>query len=147
MSLPPPSLKPLDITRFSALREFESSQRIAENEFAQGFIRGARFLKKSEALDNSPGPFSFALPSPWAKFGQPPMGFSVEALMGKDAGSEAGKWYAETWDGGYVRVNAKGRKVYVIRRMLNGKTYIQGQHPRSYPPRRHGAAQAVRGRP
>jgi len=43
--------------------------------------------------------------------------------MGKDAASEAGKWYAETWDGGYVRVDAKGRKVYVIRRMLNGKTY------------------------
>lgn len=43
--------------------------------------------------------------------------------MGKDAASEAGKWYAETWDCGYVRVDAKGRKVYVIRRMLNGKTY------------------------
>ncbi|RKH73383.1 hypothetical protein [Corallococcus aberystwythensis] len=61
--------------------------------------------------------------------------------MGKDAASEAGKWYAETWDGGYVRVDAKGRKVYVIRRMLNGKTYKVST--RAHPPRRDGAAQAV----
>ena len=43
--------------------------------------------------------------------------------MGKEAASEVGKWYAETWDGGYVRVEVKGRKVYIICRMLNGKTY------------------------
>src|SRR4051812_1403021 len=32
-------------------------------------------------------------------------------------------FYSETWDGGYVRLNAKGRKVYVIRRMINGRLY------------------------
>jgi hypothetical protein len=31
--------------------------------------------------------------------------------------------YVETWDGGFVRTDAKGRKVYVIRRMINGKNY------------------------
>jgi hypothetical protein len=29
----------------------------------------------------------------------------------------------ETWEGGFVRTDAKGRKVYVIRRMINGKSY------------------------
>jgi hypothetical protein len=31
--------------------------------------------------------------------------------------------YVETWEGGFVRTDAKGRKVYVIRRMINGKSY------------------------
>ncbi|HEX8439026.1 tyrosine-type recombinase/integrase [Archangium sp.] len=31
--------------------------------------------------------------------------------------------YAETWEGGFVRLDAKGRKVYVIRRMINGRNY------------------------
>jgi integrase len=31
--------------------------------------------------------------------------------------------YVETWEGGFVRTDAKGRKVYVIRRMINGKNY------------------------
>lgn len=28
--------------------------------------------------------------------------------------------YADTWEGGFIRHDSKGRKVYVIRRMLNG---------------------------
>lgn len=31
--------------------------------------------------------------------------------------------YVETWEGGFVRTDAKGRKVYVIRRMISGKNY------------------------
>jgi hypothetical protein len=31
--------------------------------------------------------------------------------------------YAETWEGGFIRHDSKGRKVYVIRRMLNGRNY------------------------
>jgi len=31
--------------------------------------------------------------------------------------------YVETWEGGFARTDAKGRKVYVIRRMINGKSY------------------------
>lgn len=29
----------------------------------------------------------------------------------------------ETWEGGFIRTDVKGRKVYVIRRMINGKSY------------------------
>jgi hypothetical protein len=31
--------------------------------------------------------------------------------------------YAETWEGGFIRLDAKGRKVYVIRRMINGRNF------------------------
>jgi hypothetical protein len=31
--------------------------------------------------------------------------------------------YAETWEGGFIRHDSKGRKVYVIRRMINGRNY------------------------
>jgi integrase len=31
--------------------------------------------------------------------------------------------YLETWESGFVRTDAKGRKVYVIRRMINGRSY------------------------
>jgi hypothetical protein len=31
--------------------------------------------------------------------------------------------YAETWAGGFVRLNTKGGKVYVIRRMINVRNY------------------------
>ena len=30
---------------------------------------------------------------------------------------------AETWDGGFVRMNARGPKVYVIRRRMGGKSF------------------------
>ena len=32
-----------------------------------------------------------------------------------------GQDYAETWEGGFIRLDAKVRKLYVIRRMLNGR--------------------------
>ncbi len=31
--------------------------------------------------------------------------------------------YAETWEGGFIRHDSRGRKVYVIRRMINGRNY------------------------
>jgi hypothetical protein len=31
--------------------------------------------------------------------------------------------YAETWEGGFIRCDSKGRKVYVIRRVLNGRNF------------------------
>ncbi len=31
--------------------------------------------------------------------------------------------YAETWEGGFIRLDAKSRKVYVIRRMINGRNF------------------------
>jgi hypothetical protein len=33
------------------------------------------------------------------------------------------KTYVDKWDGGYIRNDANGRKVYVIRRRINGKRY------------------------
>ena len=31
--------------------------------------------------------------------------------------------HAETWEGGFIRHDSKGRKVYVIRRMINGRNF------------------------
>ena len=43
--------------------------------------------------------------------------------------------YVETWEGGFVRTDAKGRKVYVIRRMINGKSYkVSTRAGKSYSP-------------
>ena len=41
--------------------------------------------------------------------------------MGESTGKSQD--YAETWEGGFIRHDSRGRKVYVIRRMINGRNY------------------------
>jgi len=41
--------------------------------------------------------------------------------MGESTGKSQD--YAETWEGGFIRHDSRGRKVYVIRRMINGRSY------------------------
>jgi len=38
-------------------------------------------------------------------------------------GTSKSQDYEETWEGGFVRSGAKGRKVYVIHRMIDGRNY------------------------
>ncbi|PTL79232.1 hypothetical protein [Vitiosangium sp. GDMCC 1.1324] len=41
--------------------------------------------------------------------------------MGESTGKSQD--YAKTWEGGFIRHDSRGRKVYVIRRMINGRSY------------------------
>jgi integrase len=41
--------------------------------------------------------------------------------MGESTGKSQD--YAETWEGGFIRHESRGRKAYVIRRMINGRNY------------------------
>ena len=36
-----------------------------------------------------------------------------------------------TWDGGYIRRDARGRNVFIIRRQINGKGYDRSTHAHS----------------
>src|ERR1700736_306169 len=38
-------------------------------------------------------------------------------------GQDRSSSYAKKWDGGYVRLGERGRSVYIIRQMINGKRY------------------------
>ena len=74
-------------------------------------------------MGESPRPFAFVLPCPWTKYGRPPDILPNEGRGHLDESTGKRQDYAETWEGGFIRHDSQGRKVYVIRRMINGRNY------------------------